>query len=110
MRFVPIVERVIEGSHSLLKKRAGHNRASPASLSATLRHPLVMEPIVTRGPTDLEHLVECIASVRHIRQCVGALGLQHHPLIARLLADGSASTADWNTAVASVVYRCDIAG
>lgn len=68
LRFIPVVERVIERQHSLIKKAAGYSRAGPVKVSLAIRGHAVLERMLSRRPGSLDDLVRHFGVAREIRR------------------------------------------
>ena len=74
LTFVPIAERVIEGHHSIIKKRVGYARAGPVACSMALRSSSLLEHILHNHPGQFENLVQSFEEARHLRSFARARG------------------------------------
>ena len=77
-RFVHIVERHIEASHSLAKRKGGtHSSGSAVSLTRRLWQ---LEHDLAADPSFFTQLVTAYEKVRSAKNLPKALGIQHHPV------------------------------
>ena len=77
LRFVSIVERWIEGSHSLVSRKSGHN-ASGAVVSLT-RRLAQFEAELAADPRIFSELLPHFQQARHVSRLPSLLGLANHP-------------------------------
>ena len=106
LAFTPVVERTIEAQHSYIKKRAGHNRSGPCSVSLSIRAEHVMEQTLRRDPGALKDLCAAFEDVRHVRHAVKILGFERHPAFEAL--SHSSQTSLWVSKFISALYTCDL--
>lgn len=52
LKFMPVVERLIEATHKNMKMAGGHHRAGPMSLSNAVRSQVVLENMLTLAMRD----------------------------------------------------------
>ncbi len=113
--FIPIVERVIEGRHKDVKFALGIAKAAgPAEISATLRHPALLQQLQFLPGFREELLLELrgIRFGQHGWPIVEALGWESHPALAALRRTsqrpGAWPAASATKALRRILYRCDV--
>ena len=82
LKFVPIVERPIEGKHSLVKRglRAGKKTArSPVLVSLSAGRLLEFQTLIADSPMLLQVIAEHVSVVRIPHDMARVLGLTNHP-------------------------------
>lgn len=107
LKFVPVVERVVEGLHRNVKIASKHVRIGPTKVSLAVRLQEVMEGLETR-PAFLRDLEAKFDVTRQPKQAAAALGILSHPIFAPLLQNGCTDPSVWLSALVKVVHRCDL--
>ena len=79
LKFVPVVERVVEGLHRNVKIASKHVRIGPTKVSLAVRLQEVMEGLETR-PAFLRDLEAKFDVTRQPKQAAAALGILSHPI------------------------------
>ena len=110
MRFIPVVERVVEATHKDVKRRlAAATRHSPSMASSAIRH-AETEARVRSDPTFLPRLGNCLRIVRCPWRAALQFGIFRHPAVQGLRANayGRPLAKKLWQFLGSIIYRCDI--
>ena len=94
LKFVPCVERVVEGLHRDVKIASKHVQLGPTKVSLTVR----LKEIKLQHGHSLENaseLTQHFDGVRHLKQAAAMLGVLHHPSILELLFNQVIDTGTW---------------
>ena len=78
-KFVPIVERYIEGAHSLVHRGVASSH-SPPLISLARRLPR-LEANLAQRPEILQELLKCFDRTRHVKSIPELLGISSHPCL-----------------------------
>ena len=87
LKFVPIVERIIEGKHSLVKRALpGKNKKhSAVTVSLASGRLLEFQRHVIVNPEVYVRVADCVDRVRNSRQQITAFRLADHPAVQALM-------------------------
>ena len=107
LKFVPVVERVIEGMRRDVKIATHHVQLGPSRVSVMVRMPEIIRRIEA-DPAVKSQLLHFMDVARYARKCAGALGITSHPLFVALVRQKDFKTASWLQAVVTVVHRCEL--
>ena len=107
LKFVPVVERVVEALHRDVKVATKHVRIGPTKVSLSVRLREIMG--LMDGSEDfLARLEEHFDTTRRPKQAAAALGLLSHPGFKPLLEGGCVDVGQWLQQLVKVVHRCDL--
>ena len=110
LRLVPIVERSMEGKHSIIKLRSQHKRMLSGEHTAlTLRLPEAIRRMRVE-PDFVKQLTDAFTTCRHPRRMAEAFGLQTHPSIVTF--NESLKKHQWDRLyriISDIMYRTDVA-
>ncbi|CAE7832485.1 unnamed protein product [Symbiodinium sp. CCMP2592] len=107
LKFVPCVERVVEGLHRDVKIASKHVQLGPTKVSMTVRLPEIKRH-VQESPEFLSRLTAAFDQMRNLKKAAAMLGVLQHPELLQLLHDKVVSTTDWWIRLQKIVHRCDL--
>ena len=107
LKFVPVVERVIEGMHRDVKIASKHVQLGPTRVSLAVRLPEIMR-LIEADACVRDELIRLMDLTRHARKCAGALNLSSHPIFIELVQKKDFTASTWLRAVAMIVHRCEL--
>ena len=111
LRWIPVVERLIEGRHAMINTRiTGHKkRRHPTTVSlASGRLDEFSRRVTIRGDFMME-TAEALKLVRSFRRAAETFAMMNHPQIEPLWRRPiPVHTHQWEPAVCEVFYRCDL--
>lgn len=108
LKFVPVVERVVEALHRDVKVASKHNiKLGPTKVSLAVRLREIMERMDANADF-LPGLQKIFDLTRNPKQAAASLGIFGHPSLVALRNQGSADAPVWIRAVAHIVHRCDL--
>ena len=105
LKFIPCVERVVEGLHRDIKIASKHVQLGPTKVSLTLRLPEIKARL-SESPEFLPRITELFDQVRNLKRAAASLGVLQHPDILQLVVNGNVETTSWWTTLQQVVHRC----
>ncbi|CAE7694010.1 unnamed protein product [Symbiodinium sp. KB8] len=105
LKFIPCVERVVEGLHRDIKIASKHVQLGPTKVSLTLRLPEIKARL-SESPEFLPRITELFDQVRNLKRAAASLGVHQHPDILQLILNGNVETTSWWTTLQQVVHRC----
>lgn len=112
LKYIPCVERAIEGRHGLITTRlTGKKKArSPITMSLSSgRLDEFARRLDVHGPQVLVDLVDCFEQVRNSKRIIERLNLMDLPCIQPLWQHGNkVHHTRWFGRVAEAVYHCDL--
>ena len=94
LKFIPCVERVVEGLHRDVKIAAKHVQLGPTkvSLSVRLRE---IKALCDDDQECLPDLTRHFDDMRHLKKVAALLGVLRHPSILQLLLEKNSDTSEW---------------
>ncbi len=107
LKFIPVVERVVEALHRDVKVASKHIKLGPTKVSLSVRLREIMERM-DADPDFLPDLQKVFDLTRHPKQAAASLGIFGHPALVALRNQGSTDSPVWIRAVAHIVHRCDL--
>lgn len=107
LKFVPCVERVVEGLHRDVKIAAKHVQLGPTRVSLTVRLKEI-KVLHEQSAENASELTRHFNDVRHLKQAAAMLGVLHHPSILELLFNQVTDTGTWWIRLQHVVHRCNL--
>eukprot|EP00959_Pyramimonas_sp_CCMP1952_P444930 9316469-Pyramimonas_sp.AAC.1 len=107
LKFIPVVERCVEGLHRNVKVKAKHVKLGGPSVSLAVRLSEMKQLMVTE-PSFLNILAAEFDRVRSPKKAVILMGFSGHPRVQKLLMERSTHSADWRSALIDIIYRCDL--
>lgn len=105
LSFVPVVERIVEGAHSLVHRHTGYRKISGAYVSCSHRLP-EMEAILDTDD-GLENFCAAFEQLRKPRQLAKKFRLQDHPLWLELTSKPPKQQSGVQKLLKSIVYSTD---
>ena len=107
LKFIPCVERVVEGLHRDVKIAAKHIQLGPTkvSLSVRLRE---IKALCDDDQECLPDLTRHFDDMRHLKKAAALLGVLHHPSILQLLLEKNSDASEWWKVMQHVVHRCQL--
>ena len=106
LKFVPVVERVIEGMHKDVKIAAKHVALGPSRVSMAVRLPEILRRMQQQG--FKARLLELMDISRHARKAVGALNLSLHAECVKLVQAKDFQSSSWLQALVHIMHRCTL--
>ena len=107
-KFVPIVERYIEGVHSLVKRSVPH-RHTPVLVSLAVRLPR-LEDTLFKKPEILPDLLRCFDQCRDTLRLPATLGLASHPKLLEMSKQSRVRRDQVVKLLSLIIYRADTIG
>ena len=110
--FIPVTERLVEGTHAAMKREITRARNAGLAHLALNYHLPELTSHLENEPESLAMLAKVADTLRSPMDVVRALGFEHHPQIQHCLADAKWNTASFNRSAAGatqeVVYHADL--
>ena len=107
LKFIPCVERVVEGTHRDVRIAAKHVQLGPTKVSLTLRLPEI-KTRVQDHPGFLSRLTQSFDEMRSLKRAAAALGVIQHPDLLHLMLQNNVDTASWWISLQFIVHRCNL--
>lgn len=105
LAFIPVVERIVEGAHSLVHRHAGYRKVSGAYVSCSQRFPEMEAFLETPG--GQARFVEAFERLRKPRKLANLFRFKEHPLWHELVSKPSKQQSGAQKLVNAIVYSTD---
>ena len=107
LKFVPVVERVVEGLHRDVKIAAKHQlQLGPTKVSLAVRLREIRTAL--EKPDFLRQCTETFERVRFLKRAAVELGVVQHPDILDLISSRETDYSVWWSRLQKVVHRCNL--
>ena len=107
LKFVPVVERVVEGLHRDVKIAAKHQlQLGPTKVSLAVRLREIRTAL--EKPDFLRQCTETFERVRFLKRAAVDLGVVQHPDILDLISSRETDYSVWWSRLQKVVHRCNL--
>ena len=106
LRFVPVVERIVEAEHSLLHRYGGYRKVTGAFVSCALRLAEVDECMASNDGKQM--LFRAFARARKLRTMAHLFGFSQHPEWLRITSKPRREQTGLEKAVNAIMYGNDV--
>ena len=107
LAFIPVVERIVEGQHSLVHRHTGYRKVTGAYISTALRL-AEMDELLSRDDSCKRGFVAEFEALRHSRRLVKSFRLQEHPQWQALVCKPKAQQVGVRKLCNAMLYSTDV--
>ena len=104
LKFIPCVERVVEGLHRDVKVASKHVQLGPTKVSMSVRLREIQQHCDSEA--GLQSLLEHFENMRYLKRAASLLGVFEHPRILELAVHRVTDTGTWWKELQYIVHRC----
>lgn len=104
--FVPVVERIVEGDHSIVHRHGGYRKVSAAYVSCSQRLPEI--DIIMSSPDDKAKPLAAFEHTRKLRKCSKLFKFTKHPQWHDITCKPKKQQAGLEKLAARILYSADV--